>query len=166
MKVKITQLCMTLCDPMESLRPHEVYSPWNSPGQNTGVGSLSLLQQIFRTQVAQLAKNSPAMRETGDLGLFPGLGRSPGEGKGYPLQVFAPLQSSSPILIRYHKKRKHSPHFEVVYILLEIQNEACRRDSKTFKKQLIDDFGLLSGLCWLVIKIAVHSQSWQFKYVN
>ena len=23
---------------------------------------------------------------TGDLGLFPGLGRSPGEGKGYPLQ--------------------------------------------------------------------------------
>ena len=27
-----------------SLRPHGLYSPWNSPGQNTGVGSLSLLQ--------------------------------------------------------------------------------------------------------------------------
>ena len=27
-----------------------VYSPWNSPGQNTGVGSLSLLQGIFATQ--------------------------------------------------------------------------------------------------------------------
>ena len=26
------------------LWPHELYSPWNSPGQNTGVGSLSLLQ--------------------------------------------------------------------------------------------------------------------------
>ena len=26
-----------------SLRPHGLYSPWNSPGQNTGVGSLSLL---------------------------------------------------------------------------------------------------------------------------
>ena len=25
-------------------------SPWNSPGQNTGVGSLSLLQGIFPTQ--------------------------------------------------------------------------------------------------------------------
>ena len=25
-----------------SLRPHGLYSPWNSPGQNTGVGSLSL----------------------------------------------------------------------------------------------------------------------------
>ena len=30
-----------------SLRPH---SPWNSPSQNTGVGSLSLLQGIFPTQ--------------------------------------------------------------------------------------------------------------------
>ena len=26
------------------------HSPWNSPGQNTGVGSLSLLQGIFPTQ--------------------------------------------------------------------------------------------------------------------
>ena len=32
------------------LRPHELYSPWNSPGQNTGVDSLSLLQGIFPTQ--------------------------------------------------------------------------------------------------------------------
>ena len=34
----------------DSLRPHGLYSPWNSPGQNTGVGSLSLLQWIFPTQ--------------------------------------------------------------------------------------------------------------------
>ena len=27
-----------------SLRPHALYSPWNSPGQTIGVGSLSLLQ--------------------------------------------------------------------------------------------------------------------------
>ena len=39
MKVEITQLCRTLCDPL-----------WNSPGQNTGVGSLSLLPEIFPTQ--------------------------------------------------------------------------------------------------------------------
>ena len=31
-----------------SLRPHGLYSPQNSPGQNTGVGSLSLLQGIFQ----------------------------------------------------------------------------------------------------------------------
>ena len=33
-----------------SLGPHGLYSPWNSPGQNIGVGSLSLLQGIFPTQ--------------------------------------------------------------------------------------------------------------------
>ena len=34
----------------DSLLPHGLFSPWNSPGQNTGVGSLSLLQRIFPTQ--------------------------------------------------------------------------------------------------------------------
>ena len=33
-----------------SLRPHGLYSPWNSPGQNTGVGGHFLLQWIFQTQ--------------------------------------------------------------------------------------------------------------------
>ena len=33
-----------------SLQPHGLYNPWNFPGQNTGVGSLSLLQGIFPTQ--------------------------------------------------------------------------------------------------------------------
>ena len=33
-----------------SLQPHGLYSLWNSPGQNTGVGSVSLLQGTFPTQ--------------------------------------------------------------------------------------------------------------------
>ena len=33
-----------------SVWPHGLYSPWNSLGQNTGVGSLFLLQGIFPTQ--------------------------------------------------------------------------------------------------------------------
>ena len=33
-----------------SLQPHGLYSPWNSPGKNTGVGSCSLLQGIFLSQ--------------------------------------------------------------------------------------------------------------------
>ena len=41
---ELAQPCLTLC------RPHGLYSPWFSPGENTGVGSLSLLQGIFRTQ--------------------------------------------------------------------------------------------------------------------
>ena len=35
------KLCLTLCD---------LYSPWDSPGQNIGVSSRSLLQGIFPTQ--------------------------------------------------------------------------------------------------------------------
>ena len=42
-KVEVTQSCPTL-------RPHGLYSPWTFPGQNTGMGSLSLLQGIFPTQ--------------------------------------------------------------------------------------------------------------------
>ena len=45
MKVKVTQSCPTLCHPVDWL-----CSPRNSPGRNTGVGSLSLLQGIFPTQ--------------------------------------------------------------------------------------------------------------------
>ena len=43
----------------DSLEPHVLQSPWNSPGQNTGVGSLSILQGIFQprdqTQVLCIA---------------------------------------------------------------------------------------------------------------
>ena len=35
-----------------SLWPHRLYRPWSSPGQNTGVGSLSLIQGIFPTQAS------------------------------------------------------------------------------------------------------------------
>ena len=34
----------------DSLHPCGLYSPWNSPGQNTGGGSQSLIQEIFPTQ--------------------------------------------------------------------------------------------------------------------
>ena len=43
-KVKIIQSCSTLCNPTDYA------SPWDSPGHNTGVVSLSLLQGIFPTQ--------------------------------------------------------------------------------------------------------------------
>ena len=46
--MKVAVLCPTL-------QPRGLYSPWNSPSQNTGVGSLSLLQGIFPTQVSLIA---------------------------------------------------------------------------------------------------------------
>ena len=42
LSLKVAQSCPTLW-------PHEL-CPWSSPGKNTGVGSLSLLQGIFLTQ--------------------------------------------------------------------------------------------------------------------
>ena len=45
--VQAAQLCPTLW-------PHGLHSPWNSPGQNTGVDSFSLLRGIFPTQGANL----------------------------------------------------------------------------------------------------------------
>ena len=42
-KMKVAQSCPTLWR-------HRLYSPWNSPGQNTGMGSLFFLQGIFPTQ--------------------------------------------------------------------------------------------------------------------
>ena len=53
---KLIQLVRQLCvceshsAMSDSLWSHGLYSPWNSLGQNTGVGSLFLLQGIFPTQ--------------------------------------------------------------------------------------------------------------------
>ena len=81
----------------------EIPHPWESPGKNTEVGHHFLLQGIFLTQELNLClciaggfftdqatreaiegKNLPA--NAGDTGSIPGLGRSPGEGNGDPLQ--------------------------------------------------------------------------------
>ena len=47
-------VCVCVCESesrsVQLLRPHGLYSPWNSPVQNTGVGILSLLQVIFPAQ--------------------------------------------------------------------------------------------------------------------
>ena len=47
-EVKVIQLCLALCDSMNYT------NSWNSPGQNTGVGGLSLLQGIFPTKELNL----------------------------------------------------------------------------------------------------------------
>ena len=51
------EICSVVSD---SLRPHRLYSPWNSPGWNTGVGSLSLLQGDLPN--LGIEPKSPALR--------------------------------------------------------------------------------------------------------
>ena len=59
-------------------------------GRSSGEGIGYLLQYSWASLVAQLVKNSPAMR---DLVLIPGLGRSLGEENGRPLQ-YSGLENS------------------------------------------------------------------------
>ena len=79
-KVKVTQWCPVLCD------PHGLYSPWNSPSWNTGVGNLSVLQGIFPTQGSNPGlphcrwilhplshQGSPRNTGVGSLSLLPGI---------------------------------------------------------------------------------------------
>ena len=44
-EMKVAQSC-----PIFVTWPHGLYGPWDSPGQNTGVGSLFILQGIFPTR--------------------------------------------------------------------------------------------------------------------
>ena len=69
-----------------SLGPHGLYVLWNSPGQNTTVGSLSLLQGIFPTQgsnpglphrrqiVCRLSHQPPGKGSSSTRPLTPGTG--------------------------------------------------------------------------------------------
>ena len=75
-EVKVIQSCPTLWDP---------YIPWNSPGQNTGVGSLSLLQGIFPTQVSHIAGRFFTSWATGEAHLPDG-----SDGKASCLQCGRP----------------------------------------------------------------------------
>ena len=57
-KVLVTQLCLTLLDPMDC----RLLCSWNFPGKNNGVGCHSLLQGIFLTQESKFfmrLKSSP-----------------------------------------------------------------------------------------------------------
>ena len=69
MKVKVAQSC-------PALQPHGLYSPCNSVGQNTGVGSLSLLQGGLPN--LGIKPRSPALQEDS----------SPAEPQGESIDIF------------------------------------------------------------------------------
>ena len=86
-----------------SLQPHVPYSPWNSLGQSTGVGSLSLLQGIFPTQgwnpglphcrqiLYQLShKGSPCRKQCRRPGFNLWVGKIPWKREWLPTPVFLP----------------------------------------------------------------------------
>ena len=94
-------------DMSNSLRPHGLYSPWDSPGQNTGVGSLSFSrgssQPRDRTGVSCIEGGfftNWAMREAPLDHWFSikrfksGIARGKGRAKGMELPCFLQVQHS------------------------------------------------------------------------
>ena len=74
------------------LQPHELYSPWNSPGQNTGVGSCSLLQRILSSQ-----ELSPGLCHSSTLAWKIPWTEEPGG-----LQSMGPLESDTTEWLHFH----------------------------------------------------------------
>ena len=66
---KLLQSCPTLCDPMDRLL--RLLCAWGSPGRNTGVGCLSLLQGILPTQGSNPSLSGLLHRQMGSLPLAP-----------------------------------------------------------------------------------------------
>ena len=130
-KVKVPQLCPTLCDPMDWL-----YSPWNSPGQNTGVGSLSLLQgdlpnpgTKLRSSTLQAdslpAETSRKPKNTGmdSLPLLQGIFPTQGSNPGLPhcrRLLYQPSHQGSP---ETEKDTAKPLTFEVPILYLEWNRE-------------------------------------------
>ena len=83
-----------------SLRPYGLYSPWNSPGQNTEVGSLSLLQGIFPTQ-----GSNPGFPH--HMQILYQLSKNTGVGSLSLLQWIFPTQESNPGLLHYRQILYH-----------------------------------------------------------
>ena len=72
-------------------------------GGSKGKAVWTWYHNVWACLVAQLVKNPPAMRV--DLGSIPGLGRSPGEGKGYPLRYSGLVNSTDCIIHRVAKSQ-------------------------------------------------------------
>ena len=96
----VSQSCQTLRDPMDCSLPWSS-NPWNSPSKNTGVGSCSLLQEIFPRQGSNpdlntgIEPRSPALRAD-SLPVEPqGKPQNTGVGSLSLLQQIFPTQESN-----------------------------------------------------------------------
>ena len=92
--------------------PHELYSSWNSPGQNTGVGGFSLLQGIFLTQMSN--PGLPTLQVDSLPAEPPGKPKNTGVGSLPFLQGIFPTQESNRGLL--HCRR----------ILYQLSYQGCR----------------------------------------
>ena len=83
---EVSESCSVVSD---SLQPHGLYSPWNSPGQNIGVGSLSILQGLLNPGIKP---RSPSLQADSLPAKPPGKHKNTGVGSLSILQWIFPTQ--------------------------------------------------------------------------
>ena len=66
---KSLQSCPTLCDPIDGSPPTRLARPWDSPGENTGVGCRCLLQCIKEKSDSEVAQSCPTLSDPMDCSL-------------------------------------------------------------------------------------------------
>ena len=117
MKVKVAQSCPTLCDPMDCIVPgilQGVAFPFSrGSSQPRDQTQVSRITGEFFTSVPQ---GKPFVH-VGDLGLIPGLGRSPGEGKCYSLQYSGLKNSTDCIVHGVTKSQTRLSHFHFHFVI-------------------------------------------------
>ena len=94
MKVKVAQLCPTLCDPMDCIVQ-------NSPDQNTGVGSLSILPGDLPNP--GIKPRSPTLQADSLPAEPQGKPKNTGVGSLSLLQWSFPTQESNRGLLHYRR---------------------------------------------------------------
>ena len=112
----------------DSLRPHWLCSPLNSPGQNTGVGSLSLLQGIFPTQ-----RLNPSLLHCGQIQL-------PAELQGKPKNTGMGSLSLLQGIFSTQELNQGLLHWRQIFYQLSYQGSPLMANSMQFKKFLISFF--------------------------
>ena len=127
--MKVSQSCLTLS--------HILYSPWNSPGQNTGVGTPFPLQLIFPTQ----GSNSGSLALQADsLPAEPqGKPKNTGVGSLSLLQWILPTQEPNQCLL----------HCRQILYQLSYQGNKIKRQPTDWEKVLANDVthkGLVSKI--------------------
>ena len=114
----------------DSLRPHGLYSPWNSPGQNTGMGSLSLLQGFLPNP--GIKPRSPTLQADYLPAEPPGKPKNTRVDSLSLLQRVFPTQESNQVLL--HCRR----------ILYQLSYEGSPQLARN-KSEWLDSF---NNVCW------------------
>ena len=98
---------------------------WEIPGAKLAFGRYTCIhEKVKYIQVSVGFPCGSAGKESacnaGDLGSIPGLGRSPGEGKGYPLQYSGLENSMDCIVHGVAKSRTRLSDFHFTFIFISL----------------------------------------------